>query len=247
MSLPRYLKPKKQYLLERIGNNNDGGYLVNSKSIINSKSLISFGIGNNWTFEKNFQNLNNKCKIFCYDNYICSKTLFSEFIKEIILFYKLDLKKLLNTFIKNFDYIFFFKKNKITRHYVTSNSIKNILKKEKIIAPIFFKIDIEGSEYRILEDLIKIKKKIIAIIIEFHDIDLHVDKIKKFINNIDLQLTHIHPNNFAILDKSKNPTCIELTFERFPDIIGSSVKLPNKNDQKCDPSKSDINLRFKSK
>jgi len=247
MSLPKYLKPKKQYLLERIGNNNDGGYLVNSTSILNSRSLISFGIGKDWTFEKEFKSINSGCKIYCYDNYICSKILVRELIKEIILFYKFDLKKIFKAFIKNFDFIFFFKKNKLTRHYITSNSIKNILKKEKIITPIFFKIDIEGSEYRILDDLIKIKKKIIAIVIEFHDIDLHIDKIKKFINSIDLQLTHIHPNNFGILDKNKNPTVIELTFERFPEIIGSSVKLPNKKDQKCDPSKSDINIRFKSK
>ena len=106
MSLPKYLKPKKQYLLERIGNNNDGGYLVNSTSILNSRSLISFGIGNNWSFEKNFQKINNECKIYCYDNYICSKILFRELIKEIILFYKLDLKKILSTFVKNFDLVY---------------------------------------------------------------------------------------------------------------------------------------------
>ena len=61
-----------------------------------------------------------------------------------------------------------------------------------------------------------------------------------------MHLTHIHPNNFAILDKNKNPTVIELTFERFPEIIGMSARLPNKKDQKCDPSKNDINIRFKS-
>lgn len=65
-------------------------------------------------------------------------------------------------------------------------------------------------------------------------------------NSIDLHLTHIHPNNIAILDKNKNQTVIELTFERFPEIIDNSVKLPNINDQKCDPSKNDINDKFKS-
>jgi hypothetical protein len=247
MSLPNYLKPKKKYLLERIGNNNDGGYLVNSKSILKSRSLISFGIGNDWSFEKNFQKINSETKIYCYDNYICFTILLREFIKEIILFYKLNLKKIFNAFIKIIDFIFFFKKNKITKLYITSNSIENILQKNNVITPIFFKIDIEGSEYRILDDLIKIKKKIIAIVIEFHDIDLHRIIIKKFIKNIGLHLTHIHPNNFAILDKNKDPTVIELTFERFPEIIGKSAKLPNKKDQKCDPFKNDIILRFQSK
>ena len=42
--LPKFLKPKKNYLLERIGKNNDGGYLVCPKSIKNS-SLFVFWVG----------------------------------------------------------------------------------------------------------------------------------------------------------------------------------------------------------
>ena len=32
MSLPNILKPKKNYLLSRIGKDNDGGYLVGKKT-----------------------------------------------------------------------------------------------------------------------------------------------------------------------------------------------------------------------
>ena len=39
MSLPKILKPKQNTKLKRFGRNNDGGYLVTQKSIINSKLL----------------------------------------------------------------------------------------------------------------------------------------------------------------------------------------------------------------
>jgi len=38
-------------------------------------------------------------------------------------------------------------------------------------------MDIEGGEYRILDNLIKHQDKICGIVIEFHDIDLHLEKI----------------------------------------------------------------------
>ena len=49
--LKNILKPKKNYLLCRLGKNNDGGYLIGPKSIENTETLISFGISDDWTFE----------------------------------------------------------------------------------------------------------------------------------------------------------------------------------------------------
>ena len=46
---------------------------------------------------------------------------------------------------------------------------------------IFLKIDIEGSEYRILDDLIRYQDLIKGLVIEFHNIDLHMEKILNFI------------------------------------------------------------------
>ena len=49
--LPKYFKPEKEYDLTRLGQDNDGGYLVEKKSIENSKSLITLGLGYDWSFE----------------------------------------------------------------------------------------------------------------------------------------------------------------------------------------------------
>ena len=44
MKLPITLKPKKNYDLARFGRDNDGGYLVSKKTILETELLISFGI-----------------------------------------------------------------------------------------------------------------------------------------------------------------------------------------------------------
>ena len=52
--LPKILKPKGSYDLIRLGKNNDGGYLVEFKSIEKTKALVSMGIEKNWRFEEDF-------------------------------------------------------------------------------------------------------------------------------------------------------------------------------------------------
>ena len=54
MSFSLFFKPKHKYFLERLGKENDGGYLINSEAIIKSDYLLSFGIFDDWSFEKNF-------------------------------------------------------------------------------------------------------------------------------------------------------------------------------------------------
>ena len=43
-----------------------------------------------------------------------------------------------------------------------------------------------------LDDIINNNKLIEGIAIEFHDADLHTDKIINFINKINLSLVHVH-------------------------------------------------------
>ena len=58
------------------------------------------------------------------------------------------------------------------------------------------KIDIEGSEYRLLKDIVKNKNVINGLIIEFHELDLHLDKVSNFVKELDFKVTHVHANNF---------------------------------------------------
>ena len=116
-----------------------------------------------------------------------------------------------------------------------------------ILVIFFFKIDIEGSEYRILDDIIKFQDLISGLVIEFHDIDNHKEKIINFIKNFKLILCHIHgqnPGGSEYTDDSGDPIQIEMTFTNSLNIKSKNYKIPHKLDQPADNRFSDIILNF---
>ena len=68
MALPILFKPNKKYSLVRVGRDFDGGYLVGKDTILNSDTLVSFGINDDWSFERDFKNINSETKVICYDD-----------------------------------------------------------------------------------------------------------------------------------------------------------------------------------
>ena len=206
--------------LQRIGPKRDGGYIIDKRIFDKVEHIITCGLSDDWNFEKHFLKYNDKVRVIAYDHTVNSYFWIRRFFKDIlhlILFKKLSLWKILNIF-KYFDYIFFFTKN--NKHFKTKISKKNIKNKEikinKIVKGkknILLKIDIENTEYTILDDIIKNKKKIVFLIIEFHSIKKNLKKINKFVSQIkDLKIIHMHGNNINKIDKHGYPYALEISF-----------------------------------
>tara|TARA_B100000965_G_C19525186_1_gene728436 strand:+ start:580 stop:1335 length:756 start_codon:yes stop_codon:yes gene_type:complete len=248
--IPKKLKPNGLYDLTRIGKNNDGGYLICKNNYDESDCLISFGISNDFSFEKAFKNKTEK-KILAFDptttnNFFLKDIIFNflrfkftSFFLSIINFY--NFKK----FFSSKNSLFFLKKigkgGSIKEEYISIDHILDLCKDRK---KIFFKIDIEGSEYRILKDLLKNEELISGLVIEFHDVDLHLDKIINFIDQSKLKLIHVHGNNWLDYGQNNIPTCLELTFSKNPTLISEQVDFPHILDQKNNPNVEDIILNF---
>ena len=196
----KFLKPKKKFLLKRLGKNYDGGYLIDHTSLKETNTLISLGINDDWSFEKDFFKSNPNSKILCFDRDTSLLFLVKIFLKKIIFIFYYGFKDTYLSFIKIIDYIFFLR-----------------------------------SKIR--------KKNIAGIVIEFHNIDLFLSDIKKFINKIDLQLIHIHANNVGILWNEAN--IIELSFAKKPTVINKKVTFPNKLDQPNIKNIPEIKIKFK--
>jgi len=242
MSFSLFFKPKHNYFLERIGKKNDGGYLINSDAIFKSNYLLSFGIFDDWSFEKNFIRYNKNAKVICYDDVISFNFIFTRSIKKIIIdLCKLKFTNIFNNLYTILDYMFISNKIKFYKKKIVRGDIEKIINN---LDKVFLKVDIEGNEYEILDDILKIQNKISALIIEFHDVDRNRIVIENFIEKFKLKLTHIHPNNYGKLDKNNDPIIIELSFEKYPKILEGDVKLPNILDQKNNPKKNDIFLKF---
>ena len=259
--LPNYFKPKKEYDLIRLGQNNDGGYLVEKQSIVKSNSLITLGLGYDWSFEKDYYKIKQK-KVFCYDhtvNYsgikkLCRKFFVSYFFRIFKPKYFLK-KNFYSNLIKNLflykDYKSFFSKKAfhIEKRIGSGKGgimLSEILNDKKDMFPVFLKIDIEGSEYRIFDEIIENQKNICGLAIELHDVDLHLKKIEDFFKNLEMDLVHIHPQNPAFVTSDEIPTQLELTFAKNPNPVGPFPQIPHKLDQPANPNLPDIKLIFEN-
>ena len=69
LKLPKILQPFDCSNLIRLGKPNDGGYLINQLDVMKTNKLVSFGIGEDFSFEEQFLNLNN-CSMSSYDSSI---------------------------------------------------------------------------------------------------------------------------------------------------------------------------------
>tara|TARA_B110000971_G_C20020378_1_gene506013 strand:+ start:101 stop:868 length:768 start_codon:yes stop_codon:yes gene_type:complete len=248
VKLPLYFKPQYKTNLIRIGNINDGGYLIPEQSLNASRLLYSFGLADDWSFEEEFF-IKTNAKVICYDPTVNWKFFVKLFFRNF------------KSFLKYYQYKSFF-------------NGKNIIHEQKIISPagtffksinkndivdldtlltesskknIFFKIDIEGHEYRILNQLIKYASRMTGLAIEFHNCDLNSLRIQDFIKRFDLQLVHIHVNNWGFISPSRFPSALELTFspKQFNrKAIDLNDKFPNDLDSPNDPNLNDYSIEF---
>jgi hypothetical protein len=226
--------------LVRLGSIDDGGYVVPIETITSSSMLISCGINDNWDFEKDFAK-KSKTPVWGYDYSIDGKFWYSKFKKDLIkfLFLKIFKPKKIYKMVQYIDFIFFFKFNKKNRFFLKKignepgslSLIEIVNNNPSIKKNIFLKIDIEGSEYSILKDIINLKNKLQGIVIEFHDVSENINIITNFIDELktDLYLVHIHGNNYSVKELNKNPEAIELTFSK------KSLHLKNKINDKLYP------------
>lgn len=243
MSLPLFLKPNFTYDLLRIGKSNDGGYLVGKSSLLSSDNLISFGIYDDWSFEKSFIKNNKNICVTCYDDQL----KFIWLVKNALKYLK-NIHKKNNFFIffqKLFiliDYFIVKKKMSFIQKKIVSNDLKVFSKNKKNI---FLKVDIEGNEYQILKDILDIESRLTGLVIEFHDINVHLDELQSFLKQLTyLKLIHIHPNNYGGIDNKGDPTIIELSFDRDPIVVSKNLQLPHFLDQRNNIRKNDLTLKF---
>ena len=242
VKLPKFLRPYENKNLNRLGNEYDGGYLVDKIKVKESDVLISFGISYDWSFEKDFFKVN-KCEIVTFDGsvglrffYAKAKNRIKNTLenKNLTYFYKtiwwFILPLRFFSFFNNLNF------RKIKKHYelfvyedtkhinfeyfVEKNGyepkfikFKEIMEHQEMQKRIFLKIDIEGEEYSLLESIVKYQNRLVSLVIEFHDLEKeNYEILKGFIKKFSLILSHTHINISGGFNHDKTPRVVELTF-----------------------------------
>jgi len=219
--IPKYLKPYHTSFsnLVRLGRKYDGGYVIDKRVIAKTRTIVTCGLEAEWSFEKEFQKNNRNCKILAFDHTVNKKFWIDRFLKDFIsllLLKKIKLNKIFDVF-KYIEYLSFFSGN--NKHYLKKIVSKKEVKNNQITITdaignnqdILLKIDIEGDEYKVLSEVDKNFNKINLVIIEFHDLQKNLKKIKNFIKKTKLKNIHINANNYGMIDVNGIPQVIEMT------------------------------------
>src|SRR6218665_1339855 len=177
--LPAAWKPIDATGLFRLGSARDGGYIVPKRAVLASELLLSMGLNDDWRFEKDFRRQAG-ARIVCFDHTVTWKFWLRYYVEQVLRLRWSNLARYL-------DYRLFFggagvehRQIKIGYDLPGEISVAGLVR-EFPQERIFLKIDIEGSEYRILDDIAKHAQRFTCIVIEFHDIDLHRDRIERFV------------------------------------------------------------------
>ena len=222
--LPKELEPthgpSQPQGLVRLGKNWDGGYLVDQASVKAAQKLVSFGINNEWSFEADFCR-QQKVPVVAFDHSVSKRVFLRNFlIHSTFHFSPVQAYRDLAALIR---YPFFFAgKNKHLLAHVGYASVPRMINLPQAMGlaatpdeKLFLKIDIEQWEYRILEDLLGQAHRITGLVIEFHHVDLNLERIKEFIDKFPLPLIYTRANNYGHCTPGQLPLLIECTFSAF--------------------------------
>jgi hypothetical protein len=207
--------------LARIGDSNDGGYVVPLDAVTAAGALVSFGLSHNWTFERDFKSRNPGAVIHCYDHTVSLLTAFQYSFGQLLRFVLQHRASALRRAFRWIDYLLFFRagakhfKQRVWRdRQFNSATIDDVFSRLPSECPVFVKMDIEGGEYRVIDDLLGHSRHIVAMAIEFHDVDIVPQMFNSFIEKIkrDFHVVHIHGNNVGGLAPFNFPIAPEITF-----------------------------------
>lgn len=211
------LQPVECPDLRRLGSAHDGGYVVPVEALRRASVLLSFGLSVNWQFERDALALNPGLTLHAYDH-----TVGRRYFRNAALrgFFSVpgrllglnprgalaSLRKLRNSL----DYFRFFRGT--ARHFeqrVWYNDDRGSAGIQTILArtgatqahAIFAKIDIEGSEYRILPFIADQAHLFSGLAIEFHDTDICAPTFDAQIALLrrHFVIVHTHANNYGDL------------------------------------------------
>lgn len=215
------LRPVAYASLARIGSEHDGGYVVPLAAVKEASALLSLGLSHDWTFERDFKKHNAGAAIHCYDHTVSLRTAFQYSIGQLLRYAVQPRSRAFGRAFTWIDYLAFFRGDRI--HFRQriwrdnengSATVDDAFGRLPTGSKVFVKMDIEGGEYRVLDDLLRHSKNVVAMAIEFHDVDILPGMFNSLIEKIkrDFYIVHIHGNNMGGLTPFHFPNAPEITF-----------------------------------
>jgi hypothetical protein len=182
----------------------DGGYVVPQSAMNYAQGLLSFGLGDDFTFDQDWHAAKPTDPIHMYDasvdgNNICIRV--NPGVRG-----QIDIKN---------EYQNFFQAP--VKHYVEYIQPSNFVEAldRMAVDQIFIKMDIEGSEYPLIDLFVEHHARIVGIAMEWHDCAHRNGKWRDAVERLQhYDIVHLHGNNHVTPDDEGIFGCMELTHVR---------------------------------
>jgi hypothetical protein len=210
--------------MTRLGSSNDGGYIIPANMPMHVNNLLSFGLGMDCEFERQFDARGNLDAVHCYDHTVTAARVFRKGIGAALsaAIGSRPRKRLLR--MKHaVSYATFFGQRHV-KHFTLAISDQDTEKTRSCKSALqniskdggstFLKCDIEGSEYLIIDQICDAAPRLTGLVIEFHDIVAEPDKFDTSMERLadKFAIVHIHPNNGGALSPDRRVDVLEISF-----------------------------------
>ena len=232
-----YVPERFQFLLPfecdlvRVGSSGDGGYVVPLSSLENTSSLISLGIASEWSFDCDFLQRRKGISYLACDRtsgflvhcFWALRTIVNQ--RPVRVGKTFRLLRTAMRFLRLVPPWPFSRQRVFVRRWLKPQvrdlrrdvTIAELLERHSTSFGIFIKMDIEGGEYEVLPQIMRLERDkpgtFVGLCIEFHDIE---DREKDFVRVVtELQdvfaVVHLHANNIVPV-VGDFPSVLELSF-----------------------------------
>ena len=223
--------------LKRFGVPRDGGYVGPPESIANNSVIFCFGLSRDWSFETELSAQVKGARIFAFDPTVNLKMFAAECFTTLRQVFNFKSDESLNRrarvfgyrskIVKNYLISFRLQRNKHIKKWIKdkSSEIENCISIGEIFTKygknreVVLKIDIEGDEFEVLNELLTLGQMsaIRSLFIEFHVFDTNWQNFSDLVHKLKEthSLVHLHVNNGDLtLIEQATPHYLELTFIR---------------------------------
>ncbi|MDR2814212.1 MAG: hypothetical protein LBB79_06110 [Prevotellaceae bacterium] len=227
--------------LIRIGRNADGGYVLSEQQIEKTEFLLSFGISNEWSFERDFcKRRRHSLSVYAFDYSAAPLQLVGRALKHLKAFIlhslkcrisrsMSSLKGMLSCLYASISLKRYFRKSK-NRFFIpkflgsTDDNFfcsfdtifnKLLIRNNLKDSSVFIKMDIEKWEYSTLPQLTPFFDKVNGMAVEFHDLGVEWKNFEAIIDCFSkhFDIIHIHVNNGGkLIPGTTLPALLEITF-----------------------------------
>jgi len=228
--IPADLWPQEVGDLVRVGRPYDGGYVLPRSALMAATELISVGINDDWSFEQASTGLNPALRLIGVDAtttpwYVLRRGF--RFRVEYLLTW-LTGRHAKRDFLKTrmpsvLAYRRFWAQHTLILKMLAPQASATTVRlgdlmprlSDELAPRAFLKIDIEGAEYALLDDIVAAAPRLTGLAMELHDLPAHRERVIQFFAALrpHLVLVHLHANTYDGVDPDTAlPKVVEATW-----------------------------------